>query len=235
MTISTFLGAELVKRYRDTLGYPTLLTFYITYTLASNVLASRISEFNMVVPLMLTGGTITFPFVGQIIDMINEIYGRKATYNAIYLTFLANVMVSAFIYMLSTVPPAPWLAGLDEAWKYFMLQTPRVVVASYVAFLTSDLLDATVFAEIKKKFYRREPSTGSMLKAATLRSLTSDVVGMIVDSLVFFPLAFAFTVPPDVLWSLIWYGFYAKILLTMLDTPWFVAFRLLTRSVKREL
>jgi uncharacterized PurR-regulated membrane protein YhhQ (DUF165 family) len=123
----------LIRRFRDTLGYPALLTFYISYIIASNILASRISEFNILTPLLLSGGTITFPFVAQLIDMINEIYGRRATYNAILLAFIANVMVSMFIFMLSTVPPAPWLVSVDEAWKYFMLQSPGGVMASYRA------------------------------------------------------------------------------------------------------
>ncbi|MCC6022152.1 MAG: queuosine precursor transporter [Desulfurococcaceae archaeon] len=235
LTISTVVGSWLVRRFRDTLGYPALLTFYISYIIASNILASRISEFNILTPLLLSGGTITFPFVAQLIDMINEIYGRRATYNAILLAFIANVMVSMFIFMLSTVPPAPWLVSVDDVWKYFMLQTPRVVIASYTAFIVAEFLDATVFAEIKKRVYRYEVSTKNMLKGVLLRSVGSDVINMIVDSLVFFPLAFAYTVPWDVVWGMIWYGTYAKVLLSVLDTPWFVVFRLWTKGVRREL
>jgi len=235
LTVSTVVSSWLVRRFRDTLGYPVLLTFYVSYIIASNILAPRISEFNILIPLILSGGTITFPFVAQLIDMINEIYGRKLAYNAILFAFTANVMVSMFILMLSTVPPAPWIADLDSTWKYFMLQTPRVVIASYTAFLVAEFLDATVFAEIKRRVYRYEVSTKSILKGVILRSVGSDVVNMFVDSLVFFPLAFAYVVPWDVVWGMIWYGTYAKVLLSVLDTPWFIMFRLWTKGVRREL
>jgi len=233
LTVSTLVSSWLVRRYRDSLGYPTLLTFYVAYILASNILASRISEFYILIPIIVSGGTITYPFVAQLVDMINEIYGRRMTYVAVFLAFVANVMVSMFILMLSTVPVAPWLAGLSDVWNYFMLQTPRIVLASYSAFLAAELLDATVFAEIKKRVYRFELSVGSMVKFAMLRSLGTDVVNMFVDSLVFFPLAFAFLLPWEDVWGMVWYGTYAKVLLATLDTPWFIAFRLLTKDVRR--
>ena len=234
LTVSTFTCTWLVKRYRDTLGYPVLVAIYVAYIISSNILASRISIFNILAPLIVSGGTVVFPFVAQIIDMINEIYGKKMAYNAIFLAFLSNVLVSMFIFMLSTVPPAPWILELDEVWKYFMLQTPRVVVASYTAFLVAELLDATVFAEIKKRVYKREVGVKSIVKSVLLRSAGSDVINMIVDSLVFFPIAFAFTVPWEVVWNMVLYGTYAKILLSLLDTPWFMMFRFLTRNVRRE-
>jgi len=234
LTISTLAGSWLVKRYRDTLGYPTLVTFYIAYIIASNILAPRISEFNIFMPLLLAGGTITFPFVAQLIDMVNEIYGKRMTYTAILLAFAANVMVSLFIFMISTAPPAPWLKDMDEAWRYFMLQTPRVVIASYTAFLVAELLDATIFAEIKRRVYRYEVKSKSIVMGVLLRSAGSDVINMVIDSLVFFPMAFAFTLPWETVWNMIWYGSYAKVVLALLDTPWFIAFRFLTKGVKRE-
>lgn len=233
LTISSLVSSWLIRKYRDFLGYPVLLIFYVTYILASNILASRISEFYIVIPIIVSGGTITYPFVAQLVDMINEIYGRRMTYIAVFLAFAANVMVSMFILMLSTVPPAPWLVGMSDSWNYFMLQTPRIVLASYSAFLVAELLDATVFAEIKRRVYRFELSVGDIVRFAVLRSLGTDIVNMFVDSLVFFPLAFAFLLPWDDVWGMVWYGTYAKVLLATLDTPWFIAFRLLTRDVRR--
>lgn len=233
LTVSTLISSWLISRYRDSLGYPVLLIFYVTYIMVSNILASRISEFYILIPIIVSGGTITYPFVAQLVDMINEIYGRRMTYVAVFLAFVANVMVSMFILMLSTVPPAPWLVELSDSWNYFMLQTPRIVLASYSAFLVAELLDATIFAEIKRRVYKFELSVRNVVKFALFRSLGTDVVNMFVDSLVFFPLAFIFVLSWEDVWNMIWYGTYAKVLLAALDTPWFIAFRLLTRNVRR--
>jgi hypothetical protein len=166
--------------------------------------------------------------------MINEIYGRRSAYVAILLAFTANVLLSMFIVMLSTVPPAPWLSELDEAWRFFFLQTPRIIVASYAAFLVTEFLDATVFAEIKRMLYRHELTTRNIVLGALARSVTSDVVNMVVDTLVFYPLAFYGVVPSEVLVVMIMYGIFTKAFVATLDTPWFIAFRLLTRDVKRD-
>ena len=79
-----------------------------------------------------------------------------------------------------------------------MLQTPRVVIASYAAFLVAELLDATVFAEIKRRVYRYEIKAKSIIAGVLLRSVGSDVINMVVDSIAFFPIAFASTLPWEV-------------------------------------
>jgi len=105
---------------------------------------------DIVIPVIIAGGTVIFPFTAQLIDMINEIYGRRRAYQAIILAFLANVMVSIFIFMDSLIPMIPELKDYEPIWRFFFLQTPRVVLASYTAFIICDTVDATVFGEIKK-------------------------------------------------------------------------------------
>jgi uncharacterized integral membrane protein (TIGR00697 family) len=235
LTVSTILGAWLVRKYRDTLGYPSLLMIYLAYILGSNILASRIAMLDLGFgTLIVASAIIIFPFVGQAIDMINEIYGRRMAYFAIFLAFIANLLMSLFIYTASLIPPAPWLTEMDEAWRFFMLQAPRVVVVSYFAFMVASLIDATVFAEIKRRVYKKETSNLRIVAGVLLRSLGTDVVNMVVDSLIFFPLAFYGVVPAWGLLELTKNGTMVKVLLTILDTPWFIAYRLLTRNVKRD-
>ena len=234
LTIATVVGTLLVRHSRDRYGLPALVSMYIAYLMTANVIASRISEFHIVIVMILPGGVITYPFVAQAIDMINEIYGRRTAYVAILLAFTANVILTLFVLMLATVPPVPWLADMDEAWRFFFLQTPRIIIASYIAFLTAELLDATIFSEIKRRLYRYEVTVKSITVGALARSLSTDVVNMVVDTIVFYPLAFYGVVPTEALIPMIIYGSLTKALITALDTPWFIAFRLLTRNVKRD-
>jgi len=235
LTIATAVGTALVRRSRDRYGLPALVSMYIAYLMTANVIASRVSEFHIVIAMFLPGGVITYPFVAQAIDMINEIYGRRSAYVAILLALTANVILTLFVLMLATVPPAPWLTDLDEAWRFFFFQTPRIIIASYIAFLVAELLDATVFGEIKRRLYRYEVTTRNVVAGALARSMTTDVVNMVVDTVVFYPLAFYGVVPTEVLIPMMLYGSLTKALITALDTPWFIAFRLLTRDVKRDL
>jgi len=235
LTISTLLGSLLVKKYRDTLGYPTLVAIYITYILSSNFITSRISMYNIFITLILPGATLIFPFTAQAIDMINEIYGRRKAYLSILLAFTGNVLASSFVVLISLVPPAPWLENYDPVWKFFFLQTPRIVVASYTAFIVSQITDATVFARIKRWLYKKEINIKTLTLGGLFRAVTSDSVDMTVDSLIFVPMAFAFVVPHEALFSLMLDTIYTKILISIIDKPWFVVFRLLTKEVKRDL
>jgi uncharacterized integral membrane protein (TIGR00697 family) len=234
LTIATAVGTILVRYSRDRYGLPALVSIYIAYLMTANVIASRVSEFHIVIAMILPGGVITYPFVAQAIDMINEIYGRRTAYVAILLALTANVILTLFVLMLATVPPAPWLSDLEEAWRFFFLQTPRIIIASYIAFFTAELLDATIFSEIKRRLYRYEVNVKIMTVGALTRSLSTDVVNMVVDTIVFYPLAFYGVIPTEALIPMIIHGSLTKALITALDTPWFIAFRLLTRNVKRD-
>jgi len=73
-----------------------------------------------------------------------------------------------------------------------------------------------------------------MIMGLLARAVTSDALNMFLDSLIFFPLAFAYTLPWETVLSMIWSGIYTKIFIIFIDKPWFLAFRLLTKDVKRD-
>lgn len=244
LTISTIAGAELVKRYRNTYGYPMLVAIYVTFILVSNILASRLVVYDILgVSVITAGATLMFPFVAQVVDMINEVYGRKATYMAILITLIANVIGSVMIYHVASEPPALFAMGVseeyEEAWRFFMLQAPRIVAASYIAFWTANTLDAKVFADLKRYFYTKYKEAYRDLKTITafvlVRSIASDVVNMVVDSLIFFPLAFLFVVPLEALPGITMGGTYVKLFTIVITQPFLIAYRLLIRDVERTI
>ena len=240
LTISTLVGAILVKKYRDTYGYTILVSLYVAYILISNILASRLVEYNLFGLIVITAGaTLIFPFIAQIVDMINEIYGRRASYMAIIITLVINVVASVLIYQVSF--EKPFLGDLpilyEEAWQYYMRQAPRIVAASYTAFWIANTLDAKIFADLKKYFYSKYKEEYKSIKTITIfvlmRSILSDVVNMIVDSLIFFSIAFAFTVPFEVLWDIILGGAYVKVVIVVVMQPFLILYRILVRDVSR--
>jgi len=60
----------------------------------------------------------------------------------------------------------------------FYLATPRIAIASATAFLVGQLLDIAVFSRLRNRFWLVPPLTGSLL-------------GSLVDTLIFFTIAFA--------------------------------------------
>lgn len=245
LTISTIAGAMLVKRFRDTYGYAMLVALYTSFILVSNILASRLVEYSIfgVVVKPIAGATLLFPFVAQIVDMINEVYGRRATYTAILITLAVNIVASILIWHVALEKPVIEEIGLppvyEDAWRYYLLQTPRVVLASYTAFWVANTIDAKIFADLKRYFYTRYREAYRSLKTITsfvlARSITSDIANMVLDSLVFFPLAFAITIPWHGLMDMIAGGAYVKIVVVLLTQPFFIAFRWLIKDVTRTI
>ncbi|MEM0469642.1 MAG: queuosine precursor transporter [Desulfurococcaceae archaeon] len=246
LTLSTCTGAFLVRRFRDSYGYPVLVSLYVAFILVSNILASRLVVYNLFGVVAVTAGaTLIFPFVAQIVDMVNEVYGRKASYMAVLITLMVNIIASTLIWHVACEEPALEEMGLsrdlavvyDEAWRFYMLQTPRIVVASYTAFWVANILDAKIFADLKRHFYVKYKEAYKDVKIVTtfvlVRSIISDLVNMVVDSLVFFPLAYALTVPWEVLPEVILGGTYVKVVIILLTQPFLIAYRLLIRDVPR--
>lgn len=244
LTISTISGAYLVKKYRDTYGFPMLIGIYVAFILVSNMLASRLVYYSLFgVTVVTAGATLMFPFVAQVIDMINEVYGRKASYAAIVITLVANIIASFMIWHVANEEPALDAMGVppvyEEAWRFFTLQAPRVVVASYLAFYVANTVDAKIFADLKKYFYTRYKEAHRDIKTITIfvlvRSIVSDVINMILDSLIFFPVAFLGAIPIEAIPDVMFGGTYVKIVSVILTQPFLIAYRILIRDVRREI
>ncbi|MEM4718051.1 MAG: queuosine precursor transporter [Desulfurococcaceae archaeon] len=244
LLISTLAGAFLVRNFRNTYGYPLLISLYAAFIVVTNMLTSRVVYYDLFGIVVVTAGaTFIFPFIAQIVDMINEVYGRRATYMAVLITLLTNIVASIMVWHVALETPAIDVIGVseiyEEAWQYFITPVPRIVIASYLAFYIANILDAKVFADLKRHFYTRYSEAHkdllTIVSFVLIRSLASDLVNMVIDSLVFFPLAFSFTVPFEALPEMTLGGMYVKIVATILMQPYLIIYRILIRDVERTI
>jgi len=215
LTIVTFTSAYVVKRFRD-YGFAGLVGFYTIYLGAAQILASRIIDFNLGFwSFYAPAGVFIYPFIAQAIDMINEAYGRRKAHLAIGIAFLTQVVLVTFILMVSSLSPAPFFR-FEEAWQSIFKLGVRITVASWIAFLVCQNLDAYVFAWLKKRYE----------KNVLLRSITSDILDLTLDSLIFATIAFYGVMPvvPLIIGQIV-----SKNIIGFLDTPWFVWYKRLIR------
>ncbi len=141
----------------------------------------------------LTCGVLLWPLEFVITDIINEFYGPKAVRRISY-TAVALISYAFLIYYLAIqVPPADvWLAssskqGVDHlqiSFNAIFGQNMRIIIGSLVAFMVSQVVDVTVFHQIKKK-------TGN--KHLWLRATGSTLVSQLVDSYIVLFIAFSYT------------------------------------------
>ena len=140
--------------------------------------------------LTITAGVIVFPLSYIINDCIVEIYGFAKARLAIWLGFAMNLLVTALLQI------GIWLPGTAEWTGQAAMETvfgtvPRILAASFAAFLCGSMVNAYVMSKMKHG--------SSSSKGFSLRAIVSTLWGESVDSAIFFPLAFGGVLP----WGLV--------------------------------
>ena len=105
---------------------------------------------------ILTWGAFTYPVAFLVNDLTNRRFGPEAARRVVFAGFVLAVILSI------------WLAS------------PRIAIASGVAFLSAQLLDISVFNSFRRQAWWRAP-------------FISTLAGSVIDTLLFFSLAFAAT------------------------------------------
>lgn len=173
---------------------PTFLLLAVTFCVC--LIVSNLMEIKTVSvgPLTLTAGVIVFPISYIINDCIVEIYGFRLARLVIWIGFAMNLIVSLLLQV------GIWLPG-DGAWEHQEAMTvifgavPRILAASFTAFLCGSMINAYVMSRMKAR------SAGG--RGFGARAITSTILGEGADSMIFFPIAFAGTLPWSVIAGLI--------------------------------
>jgi queuosine precursor transporter len=141
----------------------------------------------------LTAGTLNWPIVFIISDVINEYFGKKGVK---FISYLAAILVSfsfLVIYLAVYVKPAAfWLdvnstdangqsININEGFRMIFRQGLGIIIGSLSAFLIGQILDAFVFHKLRK--YTKN-------KMIWLRATGSTVVSQLIDSFVVIYIAF---------------------------------------------
>ena len=178
---------------------------FISILVSANIVAVKlISAFGEVLPAAI----IVFPLSYLLGDILTEVYGFKRARTVIWLGFLCNVIVVAVIWIAGTLPSASFWAENNEAYQTILGYAPRLLIASFVAYLAGELANSVILSRMKIA------TKGRFLWA---RTIGSTIVGQGLDSVLFISVAFAGEVPE--LWRLIWVQWLVKVSYEVLATP----------------
>ena len=175
--------------------YPAVVALFTTALIVSNLIAVRLVD---VFGLILPAAVILFPIAYICGDVLTEVYGYARARQAIWIGFGCNLLAVAAISVGGWLPAAAaWTAGVyagpdlaDQAYRAILGFAPRLLAASFVAYLAGEFLNAYVLARLKVA------TRGRLL---WLRTIASTLVGQGVDSALFLTLAFTGILPTPVL------------------------------------
>lgn len=141
----------------------------------------------------ITAGMVVFPLSYIINDCIVEVYGFRKARTVIWLGFAMNLLVTLFLQFAILLPGADsWQS--QDAMEAVYGTVPRILGASFVAFLCGSMVNALVMSKMK---------VASGGRHFSLRAIVSTLWGEGTDSIIFFPLAFGGILPWREIMSLI--------------------------------
>lgn len=178
VTIFTILGSWYARKYDKP---DAIIGLYVAFVLFSNFTATKIAEFNLgFSSFFAPAAVIIFSVTFLMTDIVNEKFGRKETHRMIFIAFFAQVAIAFFSWIILTLKPAPFWTN-QVAFELILGQVPRIIIATWIAFLISENLDAYIFAWFKNF------TKGKHLWA---RNALSSLPCMAIDSVLFVTIAF---------------------------------------------
>jgi queuosine precursor transporter len=222
--LSLLLSTAFMSMYiRKVHSSEAITAVYVVYLALSQVLALKLVHLG---PWEVPAGVLTFPFLFQLTDTMNEHFGQKATHKMILIAFITQVLMVMFIFFASVLSPLG--ENIPEnpyvAWDIVFAQQTAIVAASWITFLLTNNLDAVIFTWIKKL------TKGRYL---WVRSVLSDAPMLLVDSALFITLGFGlFQGLWDLVPTLILSQTITKWIFGVVDTPFIYLDRWLIHSPK---
>lgn len=199
-------GDEELSKQSTWRYYDVAVALFVTSLLTANIIAVKLIEIG---PLILPAAVVIFPVSYILGDILTEVYGFRWARRAIWLGFLGNVVAVAAIW-IAGVLPAPAFWGGQEAYIAILGFTPRLLVASFIAYLVGEFANSTVLAKMK---------VWSQGRHLWLRTISSTVVGQGLDSLIFILIAFGGLMAPAALAATVVGQWLFKSVYEVLATP----------------
>lgn len=166
--------------------YSILTGMFCASLIISNILAFK--TFSFYGDIVLPCAVIIFPLTYIINDVLAEVYGFSKAKTVILLGFLMN-LVAVLCYTIAILLPSPVYFDGQEAFALVLSNTPRILIASFIAYLVGSLLNSYSMVKMKEKY---EPHLFG-------RCICSTIIGEGVDACLFITIAFFGTMPNTML------------------------------------
>ena len=180
-----------MKQPKFSLTFLLLLSLFCICIIISNLIEIKTIDIGSF--FTITAGVIVFPISYILNDCIVEVYGFRKARLMIWLGFAANFLVSVFLQIAIALPGgATW--EHQEAMVAIYSSVPRIMFASFAAFICGSMINAYVMSKMKAK---------DGIRHFSVRAIVSTLWGEGADSLIFFSTAFAGVFPWSTIISLI--------------------------------
>jgi queuosine precursor transporter len=185
---------------------PIISGLFVATLLISVSVAGKLFVFG---PLILSASVLLFPLAFIFDDILTEVYGYEGSRRVIWTGFIAELLL-VVAYQVTVILPPPIFFQDQPAFEKVLGQTPRIVVASLLAYFAGEFCNSFILSKMKVKYEGRSMPT---------RFIISTILGQGVDSFIFYPVAFFGSMPLASLGTLIFSAWGIKVLWEALALP----------------
>ena len=148
---------------------------FITCLITANIIAVK--------PISLGGlpaAIVIFPLSYIVGDILTEVYGYRLARRVIWLGFFCNLIAVIAIWIGQILPPASVWGG-QGAYESILGYTPRILFASFLAYLVGEFSNSFILAKMKIKTKGRWLWT---------RTIGSTMIAQALDAAIFIPIIY---------------------------------------------
>lgn len=178
-----------------TVPFMLLSVMFVVCLIVSNLIEIKTVDLGW---FTITAGVVVFPVSYIINDCVVEVYGFRKARLMIWVGFVMSLLTALFLNLAILLPGGAEWHG-QEAMEMVYGSVPRIMVASFAAFVCGSMVNAYVMSRMKAGAGKAMNSRRSF----SVRAIVSTLWGESIDSMVFFPIAFGGVFPWKVILSLI--------------------------------
>ena len=163
----------------------------------------------LIAGLSTDGGTLIYPFTFTLRDMVHKVAGASVARTLIIIAAVINLFMAILFWIVSNLP-ADMMVGAQEEFGMVLAPVFRIVLASIVAEVVSELIDTEVYEQwIERIGHNKQWG----------RVLASNAVSVPIDSALFVLIAFWGELPGEVVMSIFVANVLVKGAVTLFSIP----------------
>jgi len=180
-------------------------SLYVSFELFANILSTKIAVLP-IIHLAIDGGTIIYPFTFTLRDFVHKTWGKKNARQVVIIAAALNAVMFLLFWLVGIMTPDPTWPN-QQAYNVILLPVGRIILASIVAQVISELIDTEIFSLI----YHRMNDVAAVF--------ASNSISLVVDSFIFCFIAFLGAMPIMTVLQIILANIIVKMIISLLSTP----------------
>ena len=180
---------------------------YVAAQILADVSSLKIVE---VFGRAIDGGTFIYPITFTLRDLVHKLAGKRVARALIATAAVINLVMAGLFWLVDSLPAVDDSGPTTEFFGNVLGPVWRIVVASIIAEVVSELIDTEVYSRWVRRF-RGEKQWG--------RVLVSNAVALPIDSVLFGLIAFAGLLPGNIIAEIIVLNIIFKGVITVASVP----------------